>query len=230
MNPILVGFSEAFNLLFSFDEEIWSIIFLSFQVSGIATLISVIFALPLGSYMGLQEFRWKKTISTIINTCMGFPTVVLGLIVFLLLSKSGPLGNLALLYSPVAMIIAQILLTFPIILGTTKAAVESVSSSVKELLLSLGSTRFQLWKSLLLESRKSTISGVIMAFGRAISEVGAVMIVGGNIRWYTRTFTTAIIMQTRMGDFGMAIALGMILLLLTFIINIFLTHLQTEEA
>ena len=113
----------------------------------------------------------------------------------------------------------------PIILGTTKAAVESVSSSVKELLLSLGSTRFQLWKSLLLESRKSTISGVIMAFGRAISEVGAVMIVGGNIRWYTRTFTTAIIMQTRMGDFGMAIALGMILLLLTFIINIFLTHL-----
>ncbi|WP_457557109.1 ABC transporter permease [Candidatus Harpocratesius sp.] len=228
MDPILSGIVEAFQLLFSFDGEVWNIIFLSFRVSGLSTLISTAIALPFGSFIGLHKFRGKRGLTTLINTFMGFPTVVLGLIVFLLLSKSGPLGSLGLLYSPIAMILAQILLTFPIILGTTKSAIESVPPAVKELLLSLGSTDFQLWFGLLKEAKKSTIAGVIMAFGRAISEVGAVMIVGGNIRWYTRTFTTAIILQTRMGDFGMAIALGTILLLLTFLINIFLTKLQTE--
>lgn len=154
----------------------------------------------------------------------------MGLIIFLLLSKSGPLGPLGLLYSTTAMVIAQFLLAVPIIAGTTKAAVESVDPALKETLMSLGSTESQLWWEMIKESKKSIIAGILVAFGQAISEVGAVMIVGGNIRWHTRTFTTSIVLQTRMGEFGMAIALGLILISMTFIINYALTHLQMGDG
>jgi tungstate transport system permease protein len=160
---------------------------------------------------------------------MGFPPVVMGLFVFLLLSKSGPLGALGLLYSPTAMIVAQFLLAFPIITGTSKAAIESVSVDLKETILSLGYSEPQLWWELIKEAKKSIIAGIVVAFGQAISEVGAVMLVGGNIRWSTRTFTTSIVLQTRMGEFGQAIALGFILIFMAFLINFILTHLQMRE-
>ena len=160
---------------------------------------------------------------------MGFPPVVMGLIIFLLLSRSGPLGSAGLLYTTTAMIIAQFFLALPIIIGTTKAAIESVDPALKETVQSLGSTEGQLWWELIKESKKSIIAGIVVAFGQALSEVGAVMIVGGNIRWHTRTFTTAIVLQTRMGEFGMAIALGLVLIIITFILNYTLTHLQTRN-
>jgi tungstate transport system permease protein len=160
---------------------------------------------------------------------MGFPPVVMGLIVYLMLSNSGPFGSLDLLYTPSAMIIAQLFLAIPIIIGTTKAALESVNNNLKDTILSLGANERQLWWEMIKEAKKSIIAGVLVAFGQAISEVGAVMIVGGNIRWNTRTFTTSIVLQTRMGEFGQAIALGTILLLITFILNYALTRLQVKN-
>jgi tungstate transport system permease protein len=228
-NEFLQGIFDAFYLIFTLDPEIWGIIELSIRVSGTAVILATFIALPIGSFLALRKFRGKKTVSNIINTFMGFPPVVMGLFVFLLLSKSGPLGELGLLYSTTAMIFAQLLLAIPIIMGTTKAAIESVDPVLKETILSLGTTERQLWWQLIKESKKSILAGIIVAFGQAISEVGAVMIVGGNIRWHTRTFTTSIVLQTRMGDFGMAIALGIILIIIAFILNYSLTHLQSKE-
>ncbi len=229
VNEFIEGIIEAFILLFTFDPEVWGIIGLSIRVSGTAIFFAVLFSLPVGTFLALREFHGKKTLTNIINTFMGFPPVVMGLFVFLILSKSGPLGSLGLLYSPTAMITAQLLLAIPIIIGTSKAAVENVDPVLQETILSLGANERQLWWELIKESKKSIIAGVIVAFGQAISEVGAVMIVGGNIRWHTRTFTTAIVLQTRMGEFGMAIALGLILIILSFILNYTLTHLQMME-
>ena len=160
---------------------------------------------------------------------MGFPPVVMGLMVYLLLSNTGPFGTLGLLYSTTAMIVAQFLLAVPIIMGTAKAAIESVDPALKETVLSLGANERQLWWELIKHSKKSIIAGFLVAFGQAISEVGAVMIVGGNIRWETRTFTTSIVLQTRMGEFGMAIALGVILILISFIVNYGMTRLQSRD-
>ena len=227
-NEIIDGIIEAFYLMFTLDQELWSIIFVSFRVSLMSTFLATLIALPIGSFIGLREFRGKKGISNLINTFMGFPPVVMGLIVFLLLSRSGPFGSLGLLYSTTAMIIAQFLLSVPIITGTTKAAIESIDPSMKETVLSLGANERQLWWELIKDSKKSIIAGFLVAFGQAISEVGAVMIVGGNIRWDTRTFTTSIVLQTRMGEFGMAIALGVILISIAFIVNYGLTRLQAR--
>ena len=229
VNEILQGIIEALILIFTFDPEVWNVILLSLRVSGTAILIATIISLPISSYMALRNFPGKKFLTNLINTFMGFRPVVMGLIIFLLLSKSGPFGFLGLLYSPTAMIIAQLFLAIPIIIGTTKAALESVDPNIKETILSLGSTETQLWWELIKESKRSIIAGILVAFGQAISEVGAVMIVGGNIRWYTRTFTTAIVLQTRMGEFGMAIALGLLLIAITFLINYALTHLRMGE-
>ncbi|MHA2010127.1 MAG: ABC transporter permease [Promethearchaeota archaeon] len=209
-NEILEGIFEAFRLIFTFDAEVWGVILVSFRVSL------------------TSKFRGKKEVTNLINTFMGFPPVVMGLIVYLLLSRTGIFGSLGLLYSTTAMIVAQFLLAVPIIIGTSKAAIETVDPALKETILSLGANERQLWWELIKHSRKSIIAGYLVAFGQAISEVGAVMIVGGNIRWETRTFTTSIVLQTRQGQFGMAIALGVILILVAFIVNYGLTRLQTK--
>ncbi len=229
-NEIIDGILEALRLMITFDNELWGVIWVSFRVSLTSTFLAALVALPIGSFIGLREFRGKKSISNLINTFMGFPPVVMGLIVFLLLSRSGPFGELGLLYSTSAMIVAQILLAVPIITGTAKAAIESIDPILKETILSLGANERQLWWELIKDSKKSIIAGFLVAFGQAISEVGAVMIVGGNIRWYTRTFTTSIVLQTRMGEFGMAIALGIILISIAFIVNYGMTRLQTRTG
>ncbi|MFX0007733.1 MAG: ABC transporter permease [Promethearchaeota archaeon] len=227
-NDIIQGILEALRLMFTFDPELWSVIGTSFRVSLTSTFIAALIALPIGSFIGLRKFRGKKGLTNLINTFMGFPPVVMGLIVYLLLSRNGPFGSLGLLYSTTAMIIAQILLAIPIIMGTAKAAIESIDPALKETVLSLGATERQLWWELIKQSKKSIIAGFLVAFGQAISEVGAVMIVGGNIRWETRTFTTSIVLQTRMGEFGMAIALGVILIATSFIVNYGMTRLQSR--
>lgn len=229
MSEIIDGITEAFMLLISFDPEIWGIMFLSVRVSATSILIALSIALPISSFLALRDFKGKSFLTNLINTFMGFPPVVMGLIVYLMLSNSGPFGSLDLLYTPSAMIIAQLFLAIPIIIGTTKAALESVNNNLKETILSLGANERQLWWEMIKEAKKSIIAGVLVAFGQAISEVGAVMIVGGNIRWNTRTFTTSIVLQTRMGEFGQAIALGTILLLITFILNYTLTRLQVKN-
>lgn len=228
-NEFIEGIIQAFILLFTFDPQLWSIMGLSIRVSLTSIFIASLIGLPIGSFIGLRKFGGKKVLSNLINTFMGFPPVVMGLIVFFLLSRSGPLGDLGLLYSPTAMIFAQVFLATPIVIGTTKAAIESIDSNLKHTIISLGATETQLWWELIKESRRSIIAGILVGFGQIISEVGAVMIVGGNIEWYTRTFTTAIVLNTRMGEFGMAIALGLILILLTFLLNYILTYLQTRE-
>jgi len=157
---------------------------------------------------------------------MGLPPVVVGLLVYLLLSASGPLGPLQLLYTPNAMVIAQLIIAIPIVVGVTISAVGSVDKSIRDKALSLGASKYQLILTIIREARVGLITAVILAFGAAISEVGAVMIVGGNIRWYTRVLTSAIVFETELGEFSIAIALGLILLLLAFIINWVLTYLQ----
>ncbi len=228
-NEFIQGIVQAIILIFTFDREVWFTVFLSVGVSGTAAMIAALIGLPIGSYMGLRKFKGKTPITNLLNTFMGFPPVIMGLLVFLLLSKSGPLGSLGLLYTPSAMIIAQILLASPIVAGTTKAAIESVDPSLKETILSLGATEIELWWELVKDAKKNIIAGILVGFGQSISEVGAVMIVGGNIRWQTRVFTTSIVLQTQMGQFGMAMALGIILITVAFILNFALTHLQTEK-
>lgn len=228
LNEIIEGFFKAFQLILSLDPEVLNITLLSLRVSGTAVILGSIVGLPSGALLGLYDFKGKQLVVNFVNTMMGLPPVVVGLFVFLLLSRSGPLGLLDLLYTPLAMIIAQFILATPIITGITMAAVSSIDRTVRETAISLGATEGQLIWTVLKETRMSMLSGIIVAFGRVISEVGAIMIVGGNIRWYTRALTTAIVLETRRGEFALAIALGLILILLAFIINMMLTYLQRK--
>ena len=226
MNPILEGLVKALWLLVSLDPEVYSIMFLSLRVSGIAVIIGAALSIPCGATIALRDFRGKRFLMSIINTLMGLPPVVVGLLVYLLLSTSGPLGPFQLLYTPTAMIIAQLIMVVPIIIGVTVSAVSAVDKGIREKALSMGATGWQLTVTILREAKIGLLTAVIVSFGAAISEVGAVMIVGGNIRWITRVLTTAIVFETELGEFGIALALGIILLLLAFIINWVLTQLQ----
>ena len=228
MNEIIEGFFKAIQLILSLDPEVLNITLLSLRVSGTAVILGSIVGLPAGALLGLYDFKGKQIVVNFVNTMMGLPPVVVGLFVFLLLSRSGPLGPLDLLYTPLAMIIAQFILATPIITGITMAAVSSIDRTVRETAISLGATENQLILTILKETRMNMLSGIIVAFGRVISEVGAIMIVGGNIRWYTRALTTAIVLETRRGEFALAIALGLILILLAFAINMMLTYLQRK--
>jgi len=226
LNLILEGLVKAFWLIVSLDREVYEIMFLSLRVSGIAVLIGALLGVPSGATVGLKEFFGKRFLVSIVNTLMGLPPVVVGLLVYLVLSTSGPLGVFQLLYTPEAMIIAQLIMVIPIVMGVTISTVSSVSKAIKEKALSLGATNWQMTLRVLREARLGILTALIVSFGAAISEVGAVMIVGGNIRWATRVLTTAIVFETELGEFGLAIALGLILLLLAFIINWVLTYLQ----
>jgi tungstate transport system permease protein len=226
LNPFIEGVLEAFRLIFSGDPEVLGITLLSLRVSGTAVLLGALASIPLGTLIGLKNFFGKKALTIVINTLMGLPPVVVGLVVYLLLSASGPLGPFDLLYTPEAMIIAQLVMVIPILIGVTMSAVGNVEKAIKDTAISLGAKGHQLILTILREARIGIMTAIIVAFGAAISEVGAIMIVGGNIRYYTRTLTTAIVLATRMGEFGLGIALGIILLFLAFAINIVLTYLQ----
>ncbi|HUK50028.1 MAG TPA: ABC transporter permease [Terriglobales bacterium] len=226
MNLILQGLLQAIWLLISLNPELYGIISLSLGVSGIAVAVGAVFGIPIGAYVALRNFPGKQSLISIVNTLMGLPPVVVGLFVYLLLSASGPLGLLQLLYTPGAMIIAQLIIAMPITIGVTISSVGSIDRSIHEKAISLGANKRQLALTVLGEAKVGMVTAVILAFGAAISEVGAVMIVGGNIRWFTRVLTTAIVYETDLGDFAFAIALGIILLLLAFVINLILTRMQ----
>jgi len=218
----------------AFLEEILSITLLSLRVSGTAVLIGALIGVPIGTVLGLGRFKGKQTLmhfinitlTSIVNTFMGLPPVVVGLVVYLLLTSSGPLGPLGLLYTPTAMIITQFIMAVPIITGVTMSAVGSVEKAIREKALSLGATDRQAAWTVLREARMGVLTAIIVAFGAAISEVGGIMITGGNIRWVTRTLTTAIVVETNLGDFDLAISLGVILLSIAFTINLVLTIIQ----
>ncbi|MBW6473862.1 MAG: ABC transporter permease [Anaerolineaceae bacterium] len=207
------------------------IILLSLQVSGIALLFSTIIGIPLGAIMGLHRFKGRKLVIALLYTGMGFPPVVVGLFVYILLSRSGFLGSLnwsfiPSLFTPGAMIIAQTIISFPLVAGFTMAAVMGVDPNLRQQVISLGATSRQAVWTVLMEAKVGVMVSIIAGFGGIISEVGAVMLVGGNIEGKTRVLTTAIVLETRKGNFDLALALGGVLLLLSFIANVAMLRLQ----
>jgi tungstate transport system permease protein len=229
-NPIIDGIINALILIFTGDPETWQVIFLSLRVSGLAVAFATMLGVPIGVIVGLRNFFGKNLVISLINTLMGLPPVVVGLIIFLLISRSGPLGALGLLYTPTAIMIGQIIIATPIIAGVTLAGVSAIDISVIETAKSLGATGTQTWGLVVREARVNILSGVAVGFGQSISEVGASMILGGNIEGFTRVMTTDIVLQTSQGNYGQAIALGLILIIIAFIINsLVLTRLQLKS-
>jgi tungstate transport system permease protein len=230
MDSILEGFKKALFLIFNLDRELLNIILLSLKVSGTALIISTALGLPVGALTGFKKFPGRGIIMTILNTFMGLPPVVVGLFVYLLLSRRGPLGFVALLYSPSAMIIAQSILAFPIVAALSHSAIIKIDPLIKRASLTLGATPFQVTTAMMREARYGIMAGIIAALGRVMAEVGAIIIVGGNIAGYTRVMTTTIALETDKGNFELALALGVILLMLSLIINMALYLIQKKGA
>ncbi|MDX5357520.1 MAG: ABC transporter permease [Rhodobacterales bacterium] len=214
-NPFLT----AFGLIVQADPALMQIIGLSLRVSLSAVAIACLIGLPLGAALALVRFRGRAGVIVTFNALMGLPPVVAGLVIYLLLSRSGPLGSLSLLFTPWAMVLAQTVLILPIIVSLTRSMVEDLWEEYRDQLRSLGSTRLRAVPTLLWDGRVSLLTGVLAGFGRASAEVGAVLIVGGNIAGHTRTMTTAITLETNRGNLGLAVALGLILLTITFSLN-----------
>lgn len=208
------------------EEEIGPIVLLTIKVSGTATLLSVIGGVPLGLWLALWDFRGKRFLSGLLNFGMGLPPVVVGLFVSLCLWRYGPFGDLGLMYSPTAMVIAQTIIAFPIVAGLSFAAIQSLNPKLRLQLVSLGASRWQAAFLMIREARLGLMAAVIAGFGRVISEVGASMMVGGNIKGETRVLTTATVMEVGKGNFDMAIAFSLVLLLGAFAVVVLLTWLQ----
>ena len=229
MDLILEGIKKAFWLLVTLDPEVLGITLLSLKVSGLATLISLLIGIFVGIAIALARFPGKRIVVSLINTGMGLPPVVVGLFVTIFLWRNGPLGAFGLLYTPAAMIIAQAVIATPIVMGITVAAIQHLPPKLRLQILALGATRMQMMWLLIREARLPLLAAVMAGFGGVISEVGASIMVGGNIKGYSRVLTTATVMETGRGNFEVAIALGIILLLLAYFINLILTHIQQRE-
>jgi tungstate transport system permease protein len=229
MELILEGIKRAFILLFTFDPEVMGITFLSLKISGAATFISLLIGISVGTAVALSAFPGKKIVVSLINTGMGLPPVVVGLFVSISLWRNGPLGFLGILYTPLAMIIAQAIIATPIVMGITVAAMQQLPKKLRLQILALGASRVQMVWMLIKEARLPLLAAVMAGFGGVISEIGASIMVGGNIKGYSRVLTTATVMETGRGNFEVAIALSIILLLLAYTINLILTHIQQKE-
>ena len=229
LDLILEGIKQAVLLLFTGDREVWEVTLLTIKVSGVATLISVGFGIPLGVLLALASFPGRKFVISLINTGMGLPPVVAGLVVTVFLWRNGPLGVIRLLYTPSAMVLAQTFIAAPIVIGLTLAAIGGLNPKLRLQLLALGASRAQLLWALLREARLSLLAAVMAGFGGVISEVGASMMVGGNIRGQTRVLTTATVMEVSKGNFDVAFALSTILLAITYGVTLALTPLQQRR-
>jgi tungstate transport system permease protein len=226
MELILQGTKQAMLLLVRGDPEVLRIALLSLQVSGTATLLSLLVGIPLGTVLALTRFPGRNFAMSLVNTGMGLPPVVVGLFVTIFLWRSGPLGFLELLYTPTAIVIAQLVIAAPIVTGLTVAAVQQLNPRLRLQLIGLGASRLQVVWLLLKEARLPLLAAVMAGFGAVISEIGAALMVGGNIYRQTRVLTTATVLETSKGNFDMAIALSLLLLLLTFALNWALTWIQ----
>ncbi|MDD3349809.1 MAG: ABC transporter permease [Eubacteriales bacterium] len=230
MEELANGFIQAIRMLVVFDPEIYEIVGLSLRVSLSSVLISTCIGVPVGVLYGLYDFFGKKALIRITYTLMSLPPVIAGLVVFLFIMRKGPLGSLRLSFTPTAMIIAQICLVLPIIIGLTYNVVKEKAPRVRQVAATLGAGQKESIKLLIFEVRVAILAAIVTGAGRAISEVGAVMLVGGNIVGKTRVMTTYIAQLQRMGNFDRAIAVGLVLLLIAFILNATLYHIQEREA
>lgn len=224
------GLKEAVRLIVTLDFEVFDVLRLSLWVSGCAALLAAGIGIPLGAVIAASRFVGKHLVISIINTFMGLPPVVVGLVVFLTLARHGPLGSFNLLFTPQAMIISQVIIATPIVAGLSYAAIAGIDNRITWQALSLGATKVQVIWTLLREAWPSIIAAFVAGFGRIIAEVGSVMIVGGNIKGQTRVITTFIVEETRRGQWGRSIALGLILIAIAFIVNAMLTLLRRRTA
>jgi tungstate transport system permease protein len=230
MESISSGFQAAFYLIIGLNKELLGIIFLSLKVSGLALVVSTVIGLPLAALLGLKRFPGQGLLITLMNTLMGLPPVVVGLIVYLMLSRSGPFGFLGLLYTPSAMVMAQTVLALPIVCSLCHSALVNVNPIIRQASISLGAAPFQVALTIIKEARYGIMSGIIAGFGRVMAEVGAILIVGGNIAGLTRVMTTTIALETDKGNFELALALGIILLGISLMINFLLHWVQKKKA
>ncbi|MDD1721963.1 MAG: ABC transporter permease [Methanothrix sp.] len=226
MEEIWNGVLRAIELIATLNPEVLEITARSLFISFSAVFVAAAIGIPLGALIELREFRGKKALVNLIQTLYGLPTVTVGLLVFLILSRSGPLGNLELLYTPTGMVIGQMILVSPILIGLTISALKGVSPQIRDTAVSLGADESQLIRAIIKEARFAVIAAVLIGFGRALSEVGVAMMIGGNIRDYTRVLTTSIALQTSMGNLEMSMALGIILIGISMILNLSLSRFQ----
>ena len=226
MSRLFEGVIEALRLIIALDPGLLQIVFLSLRVSITAIILATLIGVPMGALLGLKEEKKTRLLNKIIFTFMGMPPVVAGLIIYLILSRQGPLGVLGLLYTPAAMVIAQVLLAFPIVTGLTTVGIRAKGGEIEETARSLGAGSALASWTVVKESRYAIFGAIISGFSRVVAEVGAVMIVGGNIDGRTRVMTTAIVLESRKGNFELAIGLGLILLMISFIVNSILYTIQ----
>jgi len=226
---IIQGIIKAFELIVTFDPEVLGITWLSLKISGAATFISLFIGVSIGTAVALNNFFGKRFVISLINTGMGLPPVVVGLFVTMMIWRSGPFGFLEILYTPYAMIIAQAIIATPIVMGISLASIQNLPPNLRLQILSLGASRLQMVWILIKEAKLPLLAAVMAGFGGVISEVGASIMVGGNIKGYSRVLTTATVMETGKGNFDIAIALGIILLILAFMINALLTQIQQRQ-
>lgn len=226
MKDLINGFIQAIELIFRADPVLYQIVTRSLYLSGVSLFISALIGIPLGAWLGFKKFIGRGLVTVLLYTGMGLPPVVVGLFVYLMLSRSGPFGNLEWLFTLKAMIVAQVIISFPLVAGFTMAAVMGLDPRLEQQIRALGATPWQTALTMLREARTGVIVSVVAGFGAIISEVGSVMMVGGNIAGRTRVLTTAIVLETQKGNFDLAMALGIILLGLTFITNSLILWLQ----
>ena len=231
MGDISEGMWQALRLIFSLDADLLEIILLSLQVTLTAVLIASVIGMPLGAWLAVNRFRYRRATIAVLNALMGLPPVVVGLIVYILLSRSGPFGVLGLLFTPTAMIIAQVIIVTPLVASISHQAIRDLWAEYHDLLISLNTSKSRRIWTLIVDARRSLLTAALAGFGRAIGEVGAIMIVGGNIDHVTRVLTTAIALETGKGDFAFALALGFILIALAIAINLTIHAVsRTERA
>lgn len=229
MEYILNGVKGAFQLIFTLDREFLSIVSVSVRISLVSTVLAGLFGIPLGIWIGTGKFRSRKLLAVVLNTLMSLPTVFVGLTVYSFISRKGPLGSLGLLFTPAAMVIGQFILALPIIAGITMGGVKNLGDTPFVASNMLGADKFESMLIFLKEARFIIMTGIIAGFGRVFAEVGVSMMLGGNIRFYTRNITTAIALETSRGAFALSLALGMVLLSIAFVINIALYRFQGKE-
>ena len=229
MNDIWQGLAEAFWLIVYLDQDLLEIALRSLQVTVTAVIVASLIGLPLGALLSVNRFRFRRATIALLNALMGLPPVVVGLIVYILLSRSGPFGVLGLLFTPTAMIIAQVIIITPLIASIAHQAIRDLWAEYHDLLISMNTTKTQRMRTLIWDSRRSLLTAALAGFGRGIGEVGAIMIVGGNIDHVTRVLTTAIALETGKGDFALALGLGFVLIALAIAVNLTIHMVSKTE-
>jgi tungstate transport system permease protein len=229
MDFILSGFFKALQLLWHRDPQTFSAIFATVKVTSYSIFASLAIGLPLGTLLGIYEFRGKKPLRTVVDTLLSLPTVFIGLVVYAFISRRGPLGDWNLLFTLPGIAIGQTILALPVVIALTATAIESMDENLRITLMTLGANRRQLMMSSIWEARYGILAAAVTAYGRIMTEVGISMMVGGNIKWRTRTITTAIALETNKGEFAMGIALGLVLIGIAFLFNLSLSVLRSRK-